>query len=166
MEIQGNSIRVWRELEETATAMTARSFEIIEGVTYRRKLITEARVPNLEIVSNVFEDPAGREATRIRTSVIGVTPGGPQHCYQINTLVTNYGSLRTMQFESAEAKQMIERVKGVIHQDRDMISAIQANYDEAGDDIGEVSVLADRGPLQFRRMMIAMINAERTAADA
>ena len=42
-----------------------------------------------------------------------------------------------------------------------MIGAIQANYAEAGDDIGEVSVLADRGPLQFRRMLVAMINAER-----
>jgi len=166
MEIKGNAIRVWRELEETATAMTARSFEIVEGVTYKRSLITEARVPHLEIVSNVFEDPAGREATRIRTSVIAVTPGGPQLCYQINTLVTNYGSLRTMQFKSAEAQQMIERVKGVIHQDRDMIGAIQANYAEAGDEIGEVSVHADKAALEFRRKMVEMINAERNAAAA
>jgi vanillate O-demethylase monooxygenase subunit len=161
VEVEGNVIRIWRELMETATDQTAASFEIVSGRTYRRTLLTEARAPNLEIVTNIFEDPAGVNPTRIRSSVIGVTPGGPQLCYQINAQANNYPSTDTGDLSDPKVQTAIERVVGVIHQDRDILGAVQANYNEAGDDMVEVSVLADSAPMRFRRLMIEMINAER-----
>ena len=126
-----------------------------------RALITEARVPNLEIVTNVFEDPTGESPTRIRSSVIGVTPGGPQLCYQINAQVNNYIMPGRTDFNSPETQKMIQRITNVIHQDRDILGAVQRNYNEAGDDLVEVSVLADNAAMRFRRLMIEMINSER-----
>jgi phenylpropionate dioxygenase-like ring-hydroxylating dioxygenase large terminal subunit len=161
MEINGYAIKIWRELTETATDLTATSFDLVAGHTYRRALITEARVPNLEIVTNVFEDVAGESPTRIRSSVIGVTPGGPQLCYQINAQVNNYIMPGRTDFNSPETQKMIQRITNVIHQDRDILGAVQANYNEAGDDLVEVSVLADNAAMRFRRLMIEMINNER-----
>jgi len=161
MEVTGNVIKIWRELTETATDLTALSFDLVAGHTYRRALITEARVPNLEIVTNVFEDMSGESPTRIRSSVIGVTPGGPQLCYQINAQVNNYIVPGRDAFDSPETQKTIARVTKVIHQDRDIIGAVQQNYNEAGDDIVEVSVLADAAAMRFRRLMIEMIEAER-----
>jgi vanillate O-demethylase monooxygenase subunit len=160
IEVQGNVIKIWRELTETATDKTATSFDLVPGRTYRRALITEARVPNLEIVTNVFEDVTGETPPRIRSSVIGVTPGGPQLCYQINAQVNNYVIPALADFNSPATQKMIERLTRVIHQDRDMLGAVQANYNEAGDDIIEISVLADQAAIRFRRMMIEAINAE------
>lgn len=161
LEVDGYTIKIWRELIETATALTATSFDLVPGKTYRRALITEARVPNFEIVTNVFEDPTGESPTRIRSSVIGVTPGGPQLCYQINAQVNNYIMPGRTDFNSPETQKMIQRITNVIHQDRDILGAVQRNYNEAGDDLVEVSVLADNAAMRFRRLMIEMINSER-----
>jgi len=162
VEVSGNAIKVWRELTETATERTAANFELVPGRTYRRALITEARVPNLEIVTNVFEDPAGEHPPRIRASVIGVTPGGPQLCYQINAQVHNYPSAPELSdLNHPETQRMIAKVVGVIHEDRDMLGAVQENYNEADEALSEISVLADNAAIRFRRLMIEMIAAER-----
>jgi nitrite reductase/ring-hydroxylating ferredoxin subunit len=162
VEVRGNVIKIWRELIETATKKTAANFELVPGRTYRRALITEARVPNLEIVTNVFEDPTGNSSPRIRSSVIGVTPAGPQLCYQINAQTNNYPSPPELaDFNSPAHEKMIEQVTRIIHQDRDVIGAVQENYNEAGEDMIEVSVVADNAAIRFRRLMIEMIAAER-----
>lgn len=164
VEVEGGTIRIWRELMETATDQTAASFELVAGRTYRRTLLTEARVPNLEIVTNIFEDPDGKEPTRIRSSIIGVTPGGPQLCYQINARTTNYAiSPELFDIKSTATRKMTERVLGVIHQDRDMLGMVQRNYLDAGDGMSETSVLADNAAIRFRRLMIEMIEAERAS---
>lgn len=161
IEVQDNVIRIWRDLIETATDLTATSFDLVSGQTYRRTLLTEARVPNLEIVTNIFEDPNGKNPTRVRSSVIGVTPGGPQLCYQINAQVNNYVIPALADFHSPATQKMIERIVGVIHQDRDMLGEVQANYNEAGEDMVEISVLADAAAMRFRRLMLEMIDGER-----
>jgi len=164
VEVKGNVIKVWRELMETATPQTATSFELEPGRTYRRTLLTEARVPNLEIVTNIFEDPKGEAPPRIRSSVIGVTPGGPQLCYQINARATNYAiPPEYMDIKSEAVRKMTERVVGVIHQDRDIIGVMQQNYNEADDNLAEISVLADNAAIRFRRLMIAMVETERAS---
>ncbi|HEX3971594.1 MAG TPA: aromatic ring-hydroxylating dioxygenase subunit alpha [Stellaceae bacterium] len=164
VEVEGSVIKIWRELMETATAQTAASFELVPGRTYRRTLLTEARVPNLEIVTNIFEDPDGKAPPRIRSSIIGVTPGGPLLCYQINARTTNYAiPPELFDIKSEATRKMTERVLGVIHQDRDMLRTVQQNYNEAGDNLGETSVLADNAAIRFRRLMIEMIAAERAS---
>jgi vanillate O-demethylase monooxygenase subunit len=163
IEANGHIIKIWRELIETATEKTATNFDLVPGHTYRRALITEARVPNLEIVTNVFEDLTGKYPPRIRSTVIGVTPGGPQLCYQINAQVNNYVIPGLADLNSPATQKMIQRLVGVINQDRGILGVMQENYNEAGDDLVEVSVLADNAAIRFRRMLIEMVAAERGA---
>ena len=43
-----------------------------------------------------------------------------------------------------------------------MLGVVQANYNEAGDDMVEISVLADAAAMRFRRLMLEMIDGERS----
>jgi hypothetical protein len=44
-----------------------------------------------------------------------------------------------------------------------MLGMVQRNFLDAGDDLGETSVLADNAAIRFRRLMIEMIEAERAS---
>ena len=44
-----------------------------------------------------------------------------------------------------------------------MLGTVQRNYLDAGDDMGETSVLADNAAIRFRRLMVEIIEAERAS---
>jgi vanillate O-demethylase monooxygenase subunit len=154
---EGGRIHISRELVETPTPGMARTFHLEEGKAVRRKLITDAILPHLSVITNIFNYEDTPDAPpHVLINPQGVTPSGRNRCFNFMCVSSSY--------PDEQPAAAVPYIWKLVEQDKVVLEAVQARFDEEGWDQTEVSVRADAAALNFRRKMVAMIEQERANA--
>jgi vanillate O-demethylase monooxygenase subunit len=156
-EVDGNRIRITREVTEVATGAYALNFGLEDGTRVRRTLRSETWVPSLNVITNIFEflDEPGRPPAR-RHSPFAITPETVTSCHYFVASASNYG-------QEPKGDALVEqnrRVREVFVEDQIAVESIQQSYDELGAETPDCSVKADEAALRFRRILNQMIAQE------
>lgn len=116
-----------------------------------RQMIAKSWVPNLNVVTNIFEFPDEPNRPRaIRHSPFGITPETNTTCHYFAVAAGNYGTKP----EGEALKASNQAIWNVFLEDKVAIEAIQTAYMEFGADTPDTSVRADDAALRFRRMLL------------
>lgn len=153
IESEGKVVRIVRELKgDTPTPGNAKQYGLQGVAVFDRQLMSIAYLPNLHIVRNtfVFPDRPGHPE-HVRINVMPVTPSRKNELYQFLTMTTSY--------PEAHPAELVEGMRSVLDEDRVVLEAIQALYDEGGPALPEWSVNADVAGLRARRTLAALAAA-------
>jgi nitrite reductase/ring-hydroxylating ferredoxin subunit len=136
-------------MRDVAVPGTAKLFSIPVGQVFSRRLRSDSFLPNLHLISNTigFPDEPAR-TPNMRLNIMPITPASRNHLYQFVVVATSYPVTVT--------QDMKDQLWTVFAQDRDVLEAIQAGYDELGPDKREVSVKADAATLSARRVLAGL----------
>ena len=153
-ESDASSVKLIRTLKgDIANPNNAKQYGLKPGMTFDRELTSAALLPNMHIIRNVFTFPDNPNAPEhIRINVMPITPAGPGLHYHFLTMTASY--------PEEHPPQLIEAMRTVLNQDKVVLEATQALFDELGPDAPEFSVKADEGALKGRRTLAAMVRAD------
>jgi vanillate O-demethylase monooxygenase subunit len=156
-EEQDGVLKLRREMDCRPGPAVAKLFDVQEGRLYKRTLTCETYPPNLSLARGHFIDPEHpEEAPKEFVATAAITPAGPNSVYVFQASVTSYP------FEwSPEA---IEGLRVIVAQDKDVLEAIQARYEDLDMQVNELSVKTDLPGLRFRKRIADMVNQERELA--
>jgi vanillate O-demethylase monooxygenase subunit len=153
LESEGKTVRLIRELKgDTPTPSNTNQYGL-HGVTiFDRRLESIAYLPNLHIIRNTFTFPdRPGHAPHVRINVMPITPSRTNAHYQFLTMTSSY--------PETHPAELIEGMRAVLDEDRVVLEAIQALYDESGPDLPEWSVNADVAGLRARRKLAELAAA-------
>ena len=147
LESGGKIVRLIRELKgDTPTPSNTKQYGLNGARVFDRQLMSIAYLPNLHIIRNTFTFPEQPDRPpQIRINVMPITPSRDNELYQFLTMTTSY--------PEAHPPELIEGMRAVLDEDRVVLEAIQALYDEGGPDLPEWSVNADVAGLRARRKL-------------
>jgi phenylpropionate dioxygenase-like ring-hydroxylating dioxygenase large terminal subunit len=147
LESDGRIVRLIRELKgDTPTPSNAKQYGLEPGVTFDRRLESIAYLPNLHIIRNTFTFPdRPGHPPHVRVNVMPITPARDNELYQFLAMTASY--------PEEHPPELIEAMRSVLDEDRVVLEAIQALYDEGGPDLPEWSVNADVAGLRARRKL-------------
>jgi len=124
------------------------------GVAFDRELTSEAQLPNLHIIRNVFTFPSKPgHPEHVRINVMPITPATSRFHYHFLTMTTSYPEEHPQSLKDA--------MEFVLTEDKVVLEAIQEIYDRRGPDLPEVSVKADEAAVRARRIIARMVEAEQ-----
>jgi len=126
--------------------LIAKQYNLVEGESCTRENTALALMPNLSIVQNrySFPDQPGKP-DHFRVNVMPITPATMTTHYQFLTMASSY-----VEPDHETVKAMMLKV---LKEDQVVLEAMQALYDEFGDDLPECSVRADVAGIKARRML-------------
>jgi vanillate O-demethylase monooxygenase subunit len=153
VKIEGNRVVLERSVEEVFTGTYAANFMVAEGKRYRRLLTVESWAPAVNIYTNHLHDLDDPSApVLINHGIFAITPGDDRSCHQFFAMAKNYGDPFPEWFGPA--------VWDLFLTDKTMLEEIQRTYDKFGPATPDVSVLADGGALQYRRVLEGLLKNE------
>jgi phenylpropionate dioxygenase-like ring-hydroxylating dioxygenase large terminal subunit len=153
IESDNQRVRIVRELKgDTPTPSNTKQYGL-DGVTvFDRRLESIAYLPNLHIIRNTFTFPERPgHPPHVRINVMPITPARANELYQFLTMTTSY--------PESHPPELVEGMRSVLDEDRVVLEAIQALYDEGGSDLPEWSVNADVAGLRARRRLAELAAA-------
>ena len=153
LESEGKIVRLIRELKgDTPTPSNTKQYGLHGASVFDRQLMSIAYLPNLHIIRNTFSFPdQPNRPPQIRINVMPITPSRDNELYQFLTLTTSY--------PEAHPPELVDGMRAVLEEDRVVLEAIQALYDEGGPDLPEWSVNADVAGLRARRKLAELAAA-------
>lgn len=134
---------------------TAGFFQLDPGRPVRQTTITETFAPSLNAIVYQFDYPDEPERPMQEfVALAPITPVSPQSCYHF--VASNFSWPTPFTQE-----QTIQGTLPIIAQDKYALEAVEARRDEALPGEREVHFRADNASLLLRRMIAAMVDAER-----
>lgn len=158
-EIEGNMVRVHREIaREKQSSLTIKSFGF-KGEYARREIIGECVVPSicgirvkLTPLNDTLDESAGETMTN--QLVIGITPETTSSCHQFTAVSQN--------FPLPNGKDNNNALRDLLMEDVVAMENIQQTFDRIKPEQRvEFSVKADEPAMRVRRMIAKMIEEER-----
>jgi vanillate O-demethylase monooxygenase subunit len=154
VSVQGDRIRIDREVEEVFTGAVAAIFELPQGSRMRRILRSESWAPSLNVVTNFFYDLQRPEAPPlVKYVVFPITPRDDRSCHYFTATAKNYGAA----VHPPEAGQAVWEI---FLADKAAIESIQRSYDLLGENTPDVSVQVDSAELRYRRILEEVLKRE------
>jgi len=149
-QVDGNAITVVRRYEDVMVGDYAKSYFFEEGERVIRTVTTRTYVPSLNVAMNTFEslDHPERPLKR-RCSPMAITPETEHSSHYFMTSGANFGEPRDEEALDRKRKSLWD----VVSTDQVALSAIQEAMNRFGKNLPEISVGADKGALQFRRIL-------------
>jgi phenylpropionate dioxygenase-like ring-hydroxylating dioxygenase large terminal subunit len=157
-KVDGNIVQLGRELSNvSASAGVAGFFGIEPDRPYDRIHIAETHVPAVNIGRNSYFDRSKPGSPPIELFGINtLTPRNRHSVYNFLALSNSFGH----QWSAAE----VEGLRQVVLQDKVALEAVQQRFNQFGSDSSECSLKSDHAGMACRRMISAMIEAERTGS--
>jgi hypothetical protein len=135
-------------------AGVASLFNVKEGYLYKRTLVSEAYLPNLNLARGQFIDPANPDEPPTEfIAAEAITPGGPNTHYVFHGSITSYPFNWT--------PEAIDYLRNIVAQDKVALEAIQSRYEDLGLEVNEMSVKTDMPGLRFRKRIADMVKQEQ-----
>ena len=153
-EYEGRTIRLIRTLkDDMPNENNAKQYGLELGVPFDRELTSEAQLPNLHVIRNVFtfpSKPGHPEHTRI--NVMPITPANSRLHYHFLTMTASY--------PEEHPQSLRDAMEFVLTEDKVVLEAIQELYDRRGPDMPEISVRADEAAMRARRVISKLVEEE------
>jgi len=151
IESEGKIVRIVRELKgDTPTPSNEKQYGLRGITAFDRKLESIAYLPNLHIIRNTFTFPdRPGHPPHVRINVMPITPSRKNELYQFLTMTSSYSE--------SHPTELVEGMRSVLDEDRVVLEAIQALYDEGGPGLPEWSVNADVAGQRARRRLAELV---------